>query len=393
MQFIDTLPRSLDMSHKRIMARKTFLFWFLGVFLLSVSARGQVSPREGREPATELRKLAPTVAAKYKVPGLAVALIENGRLRDIVVYGVRDKVSGARIDENTIFEAASLSKPVFAYGVLRTVADGKLNLGSPLTQYLPLPYLREADPFHPPKINSVDPIYEPQFNQITAFRVLNHTSGMPNWARNEHLMLLFPPGAKWSYSSEGYVYLQRVMEHISGEPLETFAERTVLGPLGMSSSSFLWRTEYEKRIATGYDRSGTPAASLRYTLPVASTTLYTTIGDYARFVTSVLASAPRQRAHESAVSLMLNPTVTVDPALSFSWGLGWGLETFAGDLYFFHWGANPGFQSFVMASRKTGQGIVILTNSENGLEAAREIVRATMGGNHRIFESPLLHPD
>jgi CubicO group peptidase (beta-lactamase class C family) len=335
----------------------------------------------------------PSVAAKYKIPGLAVALIENGRVRDIVANGVRDKVSGTPIDENTVFEAASLSKPVFAYGVLRIVAEGKLNLGTPLTQYLPLPYLREADAFQPPKINSVDPIYEPSFNQITALRVLNHTSGMPNWARNQHLMLLFPPGEKWSYSSEGYIYLQRVIEHVSGEPLNSFAQRTVLGPLGMSQSSFVWRPEYETRIATGYDRSGTRVVPVRYTLPVASTTLYTTIDDYARFVTSVLASAPRQRAHESAVSLMLNPTVTVDSSLSFSWGLGWGLETFAGDLYFFHWGANPGFQSFVMASRKTGQGIVILTNSENGLEAAREIVQATMGGNHRIFESRLLHPD
>jgi CubicO group peptidase (beta-lactamase class C family) len=383
----------LNMTQLRILVFIALGCSLICAYLLSGTAQAQFAGRADREPSAELRKIVPSVAAKYKIPGLAVALIENGRVRDIVANGVRDKVSGTPIDENTVFEAASLSKPVFAYGVLRMVAEGKLNLGTPLTQYLPPPYLREADAFHPPKINSVDPIYEPRFNQITALRVLNHTSGMPNWARNEHLMLLFPPGEKWSYSSEGYIYLQRVIEHISGEPLQTFALRTVLGPLGMSQSSFVWRPEYETRIATGYDRSGTRVGSLRYTLPVASTTLYTTIDDYARFVTSVLASAPRQRAHESAVSLMLNPTVTVDPALSFSWGLGWGLETFAGDLYFFHWGANPGFQSFVMASRKTGNGIVILTNSENGLEAAREIVQATMGGNHRIFESTLLHPD
>lgn len=383
----------MTMTQHRILAFIALGCSLMCAELLSEIAQAQFPGRTDREPSGELRKIVPSVAAKYKIPGLAVALIENGRVRDIVANGVRDKVSGLPIDENTVFEAASLSKPVFAYGVLRMVAEGKLNLGSPLTQYLPLPYLREADPFHPPKINSVDPIYEPQFNQITALRVLNHTSGMPNWARNQHLMLLFPPGEKWSYSSEGYVYLQRVVEHVTGEPLASFAQRSVLGPLGMSQSSFVWRPEYETRMATGYDRSGARVGSLRYTLPVASTTMYTTINDYARFVTSVLASAPRQRAHESAVSLMLNPTVTVDSSLSFSWGLGWGLETFAGDLYFFHWGANPGFQSFVMASRKTGQGIVILTNSENGLEAAREIVRATMGGNHRIFESRLLHPD
>jgi CubicO group peptidase (beta-lactamase class C family) len=126
---------------------------------------------------------------------------------------------------------------------------------------------------------------------------------------------------------------------------------------------------------------------------VASSTLYTTIDDYARFVTAILASSERQRAHEYAVSLMLNTTVDVDKSLALSWGLGWGLEKLGDDTFFFHWGANPGFQSFVMASRKSGAGVIFFTNSSNGLEAAREIVQTTLGGDHPIFKWKMLHPD
>jgi hypothetical protein len=86
---------------------------------------------------------------------------------------------------------------------------------------------------------------------------------------------------------------------------------------------------------------------------------------------------------------MLRPTVSVDDF--FSWGLGCGLESTGDDLFFFARGANSGFQSFVMASRKTGKGIVILTNSENGLAAVPDLIAATIGGSHPIFKSAFLH--
>jgi CubicO group peptidase (beta-lactamase class C family) len=369
-----------------------FLAGLVFVSLFAASLHPQGGHSELESPSSELRGIVPLVAAKYKIPGMAVAWIDHGRMGDIVVFGVRDKKSGSPVTKDTVFGAASLGKPAFAYGVLTLAADNRINIGAPITQFFPLPYARNANPFAPPATETTDTINEPEFNRITTLMVLSHTSGMPNWSPHEHLRLLSPPGSKWSYSGEGYVYLQSAVEHLTGEPLESFAERTVFGPFVMPHSSFVWRGDYGVNLATGYGRDGNPADSMRYTRAVASTTLYTTVEDYAHFIIGVLAVTPRNRIHESAVSLMLNPAITVDAASRFSWGLGWGLETFAGDTYFVHWGANPGFQSLAIASRKTGSGVVILTNSENGLVAAREIVQGVLGGVHPFFKLPVLQP-
>jgi CubicO group peptidase (beta-lactamase class C family) len=331
----------------------------------------------------------PQVAAKYKIPGLAVAVIEHGQLRGIEVFGVRDKNSNAPVTERTVFEAGSLGEPLYAYAVLRLAAEGHFDVGAPLTALFPLPYIRDFDPTSAG--GSTESLYDPHFNQITALRVMNHTSGMPDWARNQHLRLQFGPGQKWSYSNEGYLYLQHVVEHSTGEPFGEFISRSVLVPARMAQSGFIWREDYAKSIATGYDRSGTPVEIHRYLRPAAAATLYTTIRDYAQFITMILASAPAQRTHESAVSLMLNPTVTVESAAQFSWGLGFGLEKVGGDVFFFHRENSPGIQSFVIASRKTGSGVVILTNSGNGLDAVPDILAATIGANHPVLKSAFLH--
>jgi len=106
------------MTQHRILAFLALACCSICACLPSGTAQAQFGGRPDREPSAELRKIVPSVAAKYKIPGLAVALIENGRVRDLVVNGVRDKVATTPIDENTVFESASLSKPVFAYGVL-----------------------------------------------------------------------------------------------------------------------------------------------------------------------------------------------------------------------------------------------------------------------------------
>jgi D-alanyl-D-alanine-carboxypeptidase/D-alanyl-D-alanine-endopeptidase len=154
---------------------------------------------------------------------------------------------------------------------------------------------------------------------------------------------------------------------------------------------FQWSEAYASEMAPGYDRSGMPLEIHRYAHPAAAATLYTSVRDYAQFITYILASAPAQRAHESAVSLMLNPTVSVDDAAPFSWGLGLGLEKKADDLFFFRRENSPGFQSFVIASRKTGSGVVIFTNSGNGLDAVPDIIASALGGTHLILRSALLH--
>jgi CubicO group peptidase (beta-lactamase class C family) len=362
----------------------------LGVLLLASSSAGQRNRLAGQETSPALRQAISEAAKKYKIPGIAAALIEHGQLRAVEVFGVRDQKSNAPVTANTIFEAGPLGEPLYAYAVLLLSADGRFNPGAPLPSYLPDPYIRDLDPTasSPPATES---LYDPRFNQITAIRVMNHTSGLPDWARNQHLRLQLTPGQKWSYSNEGYLYLQHVVEHVTGETFGAFVTRSILGPAGMAHSSFVWQEAYASEMATGYDRSGMPLEIHRYARPAAAATLYTSIRDYAQFITYILASAPAQRAHESAVSLMLNPTVSVDDAVPFSWGLGVGLEKKADDLFFFHRENSPAFQSFVIASRKTGSGVVIFTNSGNGLDTVADIVASVLGGTHPILKSAFLH--
>ncbi len=370
-------------------ALKALISCALGLSLFAANSSGQRDREAGQQASPALRQAISDAAKKYKIPGIAAALIEHGQLRAVEVFGVRDQSSNNPLSANTIFEAGSLGEPLYAYAVLLLSADGRFNPGAPLPSYLPLPYLRLLDPTSPSA--ETEPLYDPRFNQITAIRVMNHTSGMPDWARNHHLTLQSAPGEKWSYSNEGYLYLQSVVEHFTGEAFDAFMTRSILGPARMPRSSFVWRDAYAGEMATGYGRSGTPVEIQHYARPAAAATLYTTIRDYAQFVTFLLASAAAQRAHESAVSLMLKPTVSVDDPAPFSWGLGVGLEKDGDDFFFFHRENGPGFQSFIIASRKTGSGIVIFTNSGSGLDAVPEIVAATIGGNHPILKSAFLH--
>ena len=367
-------------------------FLLAAAVLTNSAAFGQRIRNESGQVSATLHRAVTEASTKYKIPGLAVALIQQGRVVGIEVSGVRDMNSSAPVTENTVFEAGSLSEPVFAYAILDLAAEGRLDLGAPVTQYFPLPYHRIANPFLPATSPiQMDQITDVRFQQITGIRLLNHTSGMPNWVLNDHLRLLFNPGERWSYSGEGEVYLQHAAEQVTGQSFASLVSRYVFGPAAMTHSGYVWRPEYEASIATGYDRDGHPVPSNHYVRAIGPKTLYTTVGDYSRFVCMVLASSIRQRIHEGAVSLMLNPTVSVDSSNAFSWGMGWGLEQSAGNTYFFHWSAQPGFSSFVIASRKTGDGIVLFSIGENGLNAARDIIQTTLGGDHPVFKSPILH--
>jgi CubicO group peptidase (beta-lactamase class C family) len=354
-------------------------------------ARAQRNRDLDRRNSAQLGAQLAHLAAKYKIPGIVAAVIHNGRVAGVESFGERDIESHAPMSENTVFEAGTLSEPVFAYTVLQLAAEGRLDLGAPVTQYFPLPYRRNPDPFSDVASPlQMDQVTDVRFEQITGIRAMNHTSGLPDWAPNEHLRLVNSPGEKWSRSGEGELFLQRAVERVTGQPFDALAGRAALGPYGMIHSGFTWRDGFQATTATGYDAGGKAVAGHRYSQAVGPMTLYTTVGDYARFVAIVLASSVRQRLHEGVVSLMLTPTTTVDDSLSFSWGMGWGLEQVPKGPYFFNWSAQPGFYCFVMASRATGDGVVVFTNSANGLPAAREIAQAALGGEHPVFKSLIL---
>jgi CubicO group peptidase (beta-lactamase class C family) len=272
-----------------------------------------------------------------------------------------------------------LTKPVFAYGVLKLVDNGKLDLDTPLVKYLRGRY---------------DVGDDPRLDQITARHVLSHTTGFPNWRPrgDKNLKMYFTPGDRFSYSGEGFVYLSKVVEQITGESQQAFIKRTVLDPLEMTSSDLVWRNDYESLKTFTHDWVGGLSGRGKPDKPNAAASLHTTANDYAKFVIAILKGTGLKPA---TARLMLTPQASVTLAGAFSlnapdakrsptvsWGLGWGLEKTEDTMAFWHWGDNGDTKAFALAIPKQKTGLVMFANSANGLSIINELVGSVMGNDH-----------
>jgi CubicO group peptidase (beta-lactamase class C family) len=312
-----------------------------------------------------------------RVPGLSFAIIRAGKIVETQALGVRDSSTGSPVDGNTIFEAASLSKPVFAYAVLQLVDLGLLSLDTPLSTYVPN-YVKD----------------DPRAASITVRNVLSQSSGLPNWRSNANpLKTYFPPGERFSYSGEGFVWLQRVVEKITGQPLNEVMTRLVFDPLEMRQSSYIWRADFEADYASPHDARSAPGKKWRPAKATSASSLHTTAADYARFVQAVLSGA---RLNPGTAKQWLDPQVRLrqhcieclaadaqDADQHVAWGLGWGLEPDAGS--FFHWGSNEGFKAFVAGSVADRSAVVVFTNGDNGMAIMPDVISHLMPGDHPAF--------
>jgi CubicO group peptidase (beta-lactamase class C family) len=320
------------------------------------------------------------LATRHHVCGVAIAVIKNRKLDSMgSASGCQPTVD---LKSDSVFQAASLSKPVFAYAVLKLVAQGKLELDAPIVKYLPQGYRHQ---FNPLKVEPSDLVTDLRIRAVTIRMALNHTSGLPNWASGS-LSFDSDPGTKWNYSGEGYVLLQRAVEAVTGEPLDRFMTSQLFKPLAMDNSNYVRNERTAQNLLPGTKANGAPRATMDFKNPIAAFTLTTTASDYGKFLVAVLSD-------DHLLEQITASPVTVDPSLSVSWGLGWGIERTQDDLYIWHWGNNTGYRSFVIASFRTGDGFVMLTNSENGLELAGPITKSIVPGEHKLFQLPMLGGD
>jgi CubicO group peptidase (beta-lactamase class C family) len=356
---------------------------FYALLLLSVylPTQGQQRRDEPKQAIESLKKDIPALMKSADIPGISVALIHDGKLVWSDVFGVANAATRQPVTSATVFEAASLSKPVFAYGVLKLVDEGRLDLDTPLNKYLG---------------NNYDVVDDPRINLITARRVLSHTSGFPNWRDNDrtkNLLIHFTPGEKWSYSGEGMVYLAKVVEKITGLSLEDFMQQTVLQPLGMTSSSYIWQDRYDSLKAYRHDDMGDTSGRWRpaggYAQAVkeggnAAASLSTNAVDYAKFIIALLKGAGLKK---STWQQMLTPQIrTNEKYPPVAWGLGIGLETMPEGEYLWHWGDNGDGKAYVTAFLPGKDAVVYFANSANGLSITREILADAIGGNHPALD-------
>lgn len=357
----------------------------VGLSMLPLAACARQARSSGASPATDrsahliadLEEQIPELMAAAHVPGLTIAIVRDGQLFWRRAFGVESVTTRKPVDNDTVFEAASTSKPVFAYAVMKLCERGVMDLDAPLTRYT-------AERFVP---------NDPRLDLITARRVLSHTTGLPNWrSADDPLAIRFTPGEQWSYSGEAYSYLQSVVTQLAGgrpnpdacgnfeqgvkvcamQPsIDYYMWANILVPFGMTSSGYMWNERIAQHMAAGHDQQGNPTGLNRR--PDGQTLsrygmaggLCTTATDYAKFLMEVINPKPADQFRLSAASLreMLRPQIRRNDASS--WALGWEINHTADGDFIRHGGGNPGYSCFVAGSVERKTGYVIMTNGEN----------------------------
>jgi len=301
-----------------------------------------------------------------------MALVADAKLVWKGAFGVKDRTSKIPVDPDTVFEAASVSKTVFAYAVMKLCEKGVLNLDTPLTKYSPdRPIQGDA-----------------RLDLITPRMILSHTGGFQNWrSAKEPLAIHSVPGERWSYSGEGYSWLQSVMTHVVGHvdqkdcrlmpdsarvcasDFDRYMKANLLTPFGMTSSGYLYQegmarphTADGKLIA---DQKATPIGAARYG---SAGGLQKTPADYAKFLIEILAPTPADdyRLNANSLSEMFRPQIKVKDWLS--WGLGWAVEDLKAGKIIGHSGDNPGFKALAAAWPERRAGFIIMTNGDRGYD-------------------------
>ena len=318
----------------------------------------------------------------YRVPGVSVAVIHNGKLDWARGFG-EAYVGGSKVTPQTRFQAASMTKPVTAVGALRLVKEGKLKLDEDVNTYLKAWKVPE-NTFTAQK-------------KVSLRELLNHTAGMnvhgfpgfrvgepmPNVveilngsppANTPAIRVEAIPGTRWSYSGGGYVVVQRLVSDVTGMEFAKFMQDAVLRPLRMTRSTFgasnmsSGNAEY----AMPYDTNGQPLAGVPRVIPDGPGGLWTTPTDMASFLIEI------QKELNEKSERILSAAIVKDmltPGLGHQ-GLGFLIEGNAGHLFFSHEGNNPGYQSKFVASFDGQDGAVVMTNGDRGWQLMNEILRS-----------------
>jgi CubicO group peptidase (beta-lactamase class C family) len=319
----------------------------------------------------------------YNVPGVSLVLIRDAEIVCSQCFGVTSADTQELVTENTVFEAASLSKPVFAYASLKLCESGILNLDEPLNDYLP-DYIPD----------------EPRLSQITMRHVLCHTTGFPNWRpKDKPLKMHFSPGERFLYSGEGYMYLQAVIAKvIKQEPVE-FVQSEIFEPLGMQHSSFLWSGDENLAIAVGHDENGKATEKNLWKEMYAAASLHSTPQDFGKFMCAVMLPSTENPGHLSAemTQEMLKTQIQVNDSAPWhtgfpkktiklnnlvGWGLGWGIQKTSRGDSIWHWGDNGNYRAFAIGYLQDKSAMIAMTNGRNGQKVIRHILCNIIGGEY-----------
>jgi CubicO group peptidase (beta-lactamase class C family) len=325
--------------------------------------------------------LLPELLEKRSIPGVAIAVIQNGNPVWSKGYGYSVKHSHTPLTSDTRFNIGSVSKAITAWAVLKLVESGLVELDAPADHYLKRWHLPQSDFDN---------------SQVTVRRLLNHTSGLSTYPISESfnayrhgspmpsiaealsrsygsfgkLRLVQQPGKSFQYNNGNYAILQLLIEDVTGESFPAFMQHTIFNPLGMKHTGY-HRTS---SVAMAYGEGNEPRQQFDY-VEQASGGIFTTVSDLATFVSAIDSSDSslpgRGVLKPSTVENMISPSDETNG----QYGLGYQMAPLKKNGYFVaHQGANEGFRSLFLFDREKRCGIVILTNSDVGGRIVADIV-------------------
>lgn len=347
--------------------------------------------------AAQLETKIRTLMDAAHVQGLGIAVFNKNKPVYEKTFGYTRADQQKPLEINSNMYGASLSKAVFAVLVMKLVEEGKLSLDKPLQSYLDKPIYEYKgtkkwhDDYSSLRSDSLYP-------QITARMCLDHTTGFPNWrwdTEDQQLKVLSQPGKRYSYSGEGLVYLQVVLEHMLGKPLEEMMQEKLFRPLGMFNSSYTWQPRFEKDFAYGHKTDGALYEKDKDNDARSASTLETTFGDYTLFTQAVLSnSIISEQSRNEMFRLQIrirsvqqfgplrNRDTSANDHINLGYGLGWGLLKSPYGVAAFKEGHGDGFQHYTILFPGSGTGIVIMTNSDNGESIFKELLAYAIGDKY-----------
>ncbi len=384
-------------NRRRSLSIKTIAFIVIGTIIFT-SCSDKNNQNIVRLDGTEMHKDSLTIKIdklieKANVHGIAITVFNENKVTYQKSFGYKDFEEKIALNDSTNIYGASFSKAVFGVLVMKLVENGVIDLDTPLQSYLPKkiyeykPETKWHDDFSALKNDSL-------YHKITARMCLNHTTGFANsrWFESDYqLRVNRKPGSRYSYSGEGFIYLQVVLEKILGKGLEELAQEIIFEPLNMNRTSYQWNPTFEKNFAYGHNTLGEKYVKDIDNEPRGGSTLETTSEDYTKFLKAVLQRKiiskkswneifrPQIRIHSiKQFGPLAFKDSTVNDNIKLSYGLGWGILQTPYGKGVFKEGHGNGFQHYSILFPKTKKGIMIMTNSDNGESIFKELLEIAM---------------
>lgn len=293
------------------------------------------------------------------IPALGIGYIVDGKIVEATVYGKNEK--NIPYPENTIFNVASLTKPITATVALKLVNANKWDLDEPLYKYW-------TDP---------DIANDPRTKLLTTRHILSHQTGFPNWQEDGKLAFHFAPGTQYSYSGEGFEYLRKALESKFNKPLEQLASELIFEPLGMHDTRFFWTEAVdETRFAKWHKKDGSLYKTYKNKSANAADDLLTTVEDYCKFMVHMMNGAG---LNKDLYRQIISKQVQIKQNSYF--GLGWiGYENINGnEVVLQHGGDDIGVHTIAFIFPQSKKGLLIFTNSDNGTESYVPAIQHYLG--------------